>query len=55
MRSTADQQLFKPLSNRTRAKPEEIYSKLSAHLSQLQEQITHFNKVEEVVGKMINK
>lgn len=43
------------MSNRTRAKPQDIYSKLSTHLTKLKDQVSEFNKVEETYGCRINR
>ena len=49
MRSSADQELFKQMSNRTRTRPQEIYIKMNTHISQLQNQVASFNIAEEKI------
>jgi hypothetical protein len=55
MKASAEQELFKVMSNRTRTRPHEIYARFSTQLSQLEDQISEFNKAEEELGNRLKK
>jgi hypothetical protein len=52
---STDQELFKALSNRTRTKPQEIYTKITSHIALLQDQIKYFNKAENNIPQWLKE
>lgn len=52
---STDQQLFRALSNRTRTKPQEIYTKITSHIALLQDQIKYFNKTENDIPQWLRE
>lgn len=55
IRSDIEQELFRALSNRTRTKPFEIYNKMTNQISDLQQQIVHFNLLESQIPSWLKK
>ena len=55
LRSQMEQELFRALSNRTRTKPNEIYSKLTSQIVGLQQQIVHFNQLESQIPNWLKR
>lgn len=50
-----EQELFRALSNRTRTKPNDIYAKMSAQISSLQDQVLLFNHLESQVPQWLRR
>jgi hypothetical protein len=55
MPSSMEQELFRALSNRTRTKPNDIYSKMTSQITTLQDQVLLFNQLESQVPQWLRK